>query len=178
MMLNDIARELARHVPLTKLVQLDGDVCPYLASLMIAALNKAGDELVVPDTLRIRKLTEEAFDNLLKAEAGRTYDNYRTIAKALVGTKAKDKPLTAAETDRLQQERLNEVLGEVARVLEKLNEDDDSDNDASDTGFAKMIAPVMTKEDAVRVTTAVVQIAKKIEENVRKVVTAASASQE
>ena len=101
MMLNDIARGLARCVPLTKLVQLDGDVRPYLASLMIAALNKAGDELVVPDTLRIQKLTEEAFDNLLKAEAGRTYDNYGTIAKDLVGTKAKDKPLTAPETDRL-----------------------------------------------------------------------------
>ena len=58
-MLNDIARGLARRVPLTKLVQLDGDVCPYLAALMIAALNKAGDELVVPDTLRIKRLTEE-----------------------------------------------------------------------------------------------------------------------
>ncbi len=59
MMLNDIARGLAHRVPLTKLVQLDGDVRPYLAALMIAALNKAGDELVVPDTLRIRRLTEE-----------------------------------------------------------------------------------------------------------------------
>ena len=59
MMLNDIARGLAPRVPLTKLVQLDGDVRPYLAALMIAALNKAGDELVVPDTLRIRRLTEE-----------------------------------------------------------------------------------------------------------------------
>ena len=59
MMLNDIARGLARRVPLTKLVQLDGDVRPYLAALMIATLNKAGDELVVPDTLRIKRLTEE-----------------------------------------------------------------------------------------------------------------------
>ena len=41
------------------MVQLDGDVHPYLASLMIAALNKAGDELVIPDTLRIKRLTEE-----------------------------------------------------------------------------------------------------------------------
>ncbi len=59
MMMNDIARGLAHHVPLTKLVQLDGDIRPYLASLMIAALNKAGDELVIPDTLRIKRLTEE-----------------------------------------------------------------------------------------------------------------------
>lgn len=78
-MLNDIARGLARRVPLTKLVQLDGDVRPYLASLMIAALHKAGEELVVPDTLTIRKVTEEAFDNLLKADAGKSYNNYGLI---------------------------------------------------------------------------------------------------
>ena len=80
MMLNDIARGLARRVPLTKLVQLDGDVRPYLASLMIAALHKAGEELVVPDGMKIRKLTQEAFDNMLKTDAGKTYDNYGMIA--------------------------------------------------------------------------------------------------
>ena len=88
---------------------------------MIAALNKAGEELVIPDTLKIRMITEEAFNNLLKADAGNTYDNYGTIAKDLIGTKAEDKPLTAAETDHLQRERLNDMLGEVARVLEKIN---------------------------------------------------------
>ena len=79
-MLNDIARGLARRVPLTKLVQLDGDVRPYLASLMITALHKAGDTLVIPDKMTIKRLTEEEFDNLLKEEAGKTYDNYGTIA--------------------------------------------------------------------------------------------------
>ena len=132
MMLNDIARGLARRVPLTKLVQLDGDVRPYLASLMIAALNKAGDELVIPDTLRIKMITEEAFDNLLKAEAGKTYDNYGTIAKDLIGTKTEEKPLTAAETDRILRERLNDVLGEVAKVLAKMNDDDDDSDDDGD----------------------------------------------
>ena len=80
LMLNDIARGLARRVPLTKLVQLDGDVRPYLASLMIAALHKAGDTLVIPDKMTIKRLTEEEFENLLKEEAGKTYDNYGTIA--------------------------------------------------------------------------------------------------
>ena len=80
LMLNDIARGLARRVPLTKLVQLDGDVRPYLAALMIAALHKAGETLVIPDKMAIKRLTEEEFDNLLKTEAGKTYDNYGTIA--------------------------------------------------------------------------------------------------
>ena len=40
-----------------------------------------------------------------------------------------DKPLTAAETDRLQKEKLNDVLGEVAKVLARMNGDDDFDDD-------------------------------------------------
>ena len=51
-----------------------------MASLMIAALHKAGDTLVIPDSMTFKKLTEEEFDNLLKEEAGKTYDNYGTIA--------------------------------------------------------------------------------------------------
>ena len=38
MLLFDVACGLAHHIPLTKLVELDGDVCPYLAALMAAAL--------------------------------------------------------------------------------------------------------------------------------------------
>jgi hypothetical protein len=84
-MLFDIARGLARRVPLTKLVALDGDVRPYLASLMVSAIHRAGDELVVPDGTKIRKISTDAFDNMLKEEAGRTYDNYGMIAQDLFG---------------------------------------------------------------------------------------------
>ena len=37
-LLFNVAYRLARRVPLTKLVELDGDVHPYLATLMVAAL--------------------------------------------------------------------------------------------------------------------------------------------
>ena len=47
-LLFDVARGLARRVPLTKLVALDGDVRPFLASLMVSALQRAKDKLVVP----------------------------------------------------------------------------------------------------------------------------------
>ena len=56
-LLFDVARGLARRVPLTKLVALDGDVRPYLASLMVAALHRAKDKLVVPDDLEIQAVT-------------------------------------------------------------------------------------------------------------------------
>lgn len=53
-MLQDIAKGLARRVPLTKLVTLDGDVRPYLASLLVSAMHRAGDELVIPGDMRVR----------------------------------------------------------------------------------------------------------------------------
>ena len=56
-MLQDIAKGLARRIPLTKLVELDADIRPYLASLMVAAMHKAGDTLVVPDDLRVKPIT-------------------------------------------------------------------------------------------------------------------------
>ena len=73
-----------------------------------------------------------------------------------------------AERDRIQREKLTEVLGEIVKVLETFNDDDGPEH--------RMIAPVMTDEAATRITAAVVNVAKKIEENVRRVVTAAAAS--
>lgn len=69
-MLQDIARGLARRVPLTKLVALDSDVRPYLASLLISAVHRAGDTLVIPSDIKLRYATEEEFNNLLKEQAG------------------------------------------------------------------------------------------------------------
>ncbi len=53
-MLQDIAKGLARRVPLTKLVTIDADVRPYLASLLVAAMHRAGDELIIPADLKFR----------------------------------------------------------------------------------------------------------------------------
>jgi hypothetical protein len=85
-MLFDIARGLARRVPITKLVALDGDVRPYLASLMISAIHRAGDALVIPDDLKLKRVTIDTFNEMIKREAGRTYDNYGMIAHDLIGT--------------------------------------------------------------------------------------------
>ena len=53
-LLFNIARGLAHQVPLTKLVELDGDVQPYLAALMVATLMRAHETLTIPDTLKLR----------------------------------------------------------------------------------------------------------------------------
>ena len=80
-LLFDVARGLARRVPLTKLVELDGNIRPYLATLMVAALARAGETLVAPEGTRISMMTREAFDNMLLKEAGRNYDNYGLVSR-------------------------------------------------------------------------------------------------
>ena len=80
-LLFDVTRGLAHRVPLTKLVELDGDVHPYLAALMVAALAWVGKTLVVPEGTRISTMTREAFDNMLLKEAGHNYDNYGLVSR-------------------------------------------------------------------------------------------------
>ena len=46
-LLFDIAHGLGQRVPLTKLVELDGYIHPYLAALMVASLACAGETLVI-----------------------------------------------------------------------------------------------------------------------------------
>ena len=79
-LLFDVTRGLARRVLLTKLVELDGDVHPYLAALMVATLAWAGKTLVVPKGTRISTITRKAFDNMLLKEASRNYDNYGLVS--------------------------------------------------------------------------------------------------
>ena len=49
----DIARGLACPILLTKLVELDSNVWPYLAVLMVSALTQWHKMLTIPDTLQL-----------------------------------------------------------------------------------------------------------------------------
>ena len=58
-MLMDVARSFARRVPITKLIQMDLDVRPYLAALMIAALNYHGEILRILDSLNFQVMPKD-----------------------------------------------------------------------------------------------------------------------
>ena len=79
-LLFDVTHGLAHRVPLTKLVELDGDACPYLATLMVATLAWVGENLVVPEGTCITMMTREAFNNILLKGASHNYDNYRLVS--------------------------------------------------------------------------------------------------
>ena len=79
-LLFDVAHGLTRRVPLTKLVELDGNVHLYLAALIVATLAWMGETLVVPEGTPTTMMTREAFDNMLLKEAGHNYDNYGLVS--------------------------------------------------------------------------------------------------
>lgn len=164
-MLHDIARGLARRVPITKLVALDKDVRPYLASLMISAIHRAGDSLIIPQDIKLQMVTTQEFNNMLKREAGKSYDNYGMIAENLMGTR---KP-TAAEEDRAQKKRIENLLTKVQEVMKEVAEADSDDDFDDDTDMGGAPAP----PDA-EVHSATLDFAKLVEDRVHDVITAAA----
>ena len=80
-LLFDIAHGLTQSIPLTKLVELDGDVHPYLNALMVAALAWAGETLAMLEGTWITMMIREAFNNMLLKEADHNYNNYGLVSR-------------------------------------------------------------------------------------------------
>ena len=79
-LLFDITYGLAQIVLLTKLVELDQDVSPYLATLMVVTLAQTGEILVVSEGTQIITMTREAFEKMFLKEASHFYDNYKLVS--------------------------------------------------------------------------------------------------
>lgn len=72
----DVARAFSRRMPLGRLVEVEPAVRPYLASLLVAAVDKAGEVLKVPVSLRIEQVTQEDFESHLLQMAASSYPTY------------------------------------------------------------------------------------------------------
>ena len=72
----DVARAFSRRVPLGRLVEIEPAVRPYLASLLVAAVDKAGKVLRVPMSLKLEQVTQEDFENHLLQLAAANYPHY------------------------------------------------------------------------------------------------------
>ena len=104
-LLFDVARGMAHRIPLTKLIQLDADIRPYLASLMVAAMAKAGDRLAYPQGMALQPMTQAAFDNMIIEDVAKVYDNYGLIGSQLgdrFGSAATSEEITRAHQKRLE----------------------------------------------------------------------------
>ena len=78
-LLSNVTCRLACRVLLTKLVELDGDICPYLATLMVATLVWVGETLAMLEGIQIMIMIREAFDNMFLKEASSNYNNYELV---------------------------------------------------------------------------------------------------
>lgn len=95
---------------------------------------------------------------MLAKEAGKTYDNYGTIAHDLLG-----KGATPEEAEREQRDRMERQMANIAKALQHISGVSDDDA-ASDTGMK--VGAVIKGEHGVRIAAAVVDVAKKVEDNV------------
>ena len=77
----DITHRLTQRVPLTKMVELDGDICLYFTILMVASLVWVGETLVMLEGTWIMMITREAYDNMLLKEASHNYNNYGLVSR-------------------------------------------------------------------------------------------------
>lgn len=111
----DVARGLARRVPLTKLIHMDSDVRPFLASLLVSAVHKAKQPLFIPEGLKLREMAQKEFDNMIAEMAGETYDNYGVIGEQLM----KADP-GAESVEQAQQRRMQGQLDRMQHLLEQL----------------------------------------------------------
>ena len=57
------------------MVELDRDVHPYLAALMMATLAQVGETLVMLEGTHIMTMTRKAFENMLLKETSHNYNN-------------------------------------------------------------------------------------------------------
>lgn len=79
-MLFNIAKGIAHKVPLTNLVLVDSNLCPYLAVLLVAVRYKVGNGIQVPKKRNMIMLTED-FEKFLANEEAKFNNNYDTLAR-------------------------------------------------------------------------------------------------
>ena len=85
MMLMDVARGFARRVPMTKLIHMDSDIRPYLAALMIAALNYHGETLRIPDSLHFQVMPKDQWENMILKLSTKNYNQWGAVGSQLAG---------------------------------------------------------------------------------------------
>jgi hypothetical protein len=95
---------------MSKLVTLEPDVRLYLACVLVDALQRAGEALVVPDTLQLQRVTKGEWDQFRLEAAGRNYEAYGIIGSHL------EQGAQAAGVERKIDE-LTAGLAQLSRVV-------------------------------------------------------------
>ena len=164
-LLFDVSYRLAQRVPLTKLVELDGEIGPYLATLMVASLARAGKTLVVPEGICITMMIWEAFNNMLLKEAGHNYNNYGLVSRYVLVLGAEEMP---KEVELVYRKHLESKLDQLTSVMTSLTKR----LTGKGTGQGMEYKEELVRNMPTAAQNAIVSMAKKVKDNVLCVMTA------
>jgi hypothetical protein len=98
----DVARTFSRRVPLGRLVQIEPEIRPYMAALLVAAIAEAGDSLLLPRGLNKEEVSPEVFQQRVLEMAARDYKTFGLLQQLTA-----NQPKSAAEA-REERQRLAE----------------------------------------------------------------------
>ena len=72
----DVARAFSRRVPFGRLIQIEPEIRPYLATLLLSTMAEAKERIPIPARLAYDVISDAEFDQHLLAMATKNYPNY------------------------------------------------------------------------------------------------------
>ena len=66
---------------MARLLEIEPDIRPYLATVVVRAVRNAGDALQVPQSLRLHQLSDQEFDNYQLSLAAHSYNSYGALGQ-------------------------------------------------------------------------------------------------
>jgi hypothetical protein len=75
----DVVKSLRRAVPISRLLELEDELRPYMAAIIVDAINQGGDALVIPEGTKLKELSAEEFENYKLGLAGASYEPYHLL---------------------------------------------------------------------------------------------------
>lgn len=118
----DVARGFSRRVPLARLLEIEPEIRPYLASLVVRAVHRAGDKLVVPRGLAIDALQEDEFEAHQLSLAARTYNHYGALQQMVAPETTPQDPITMLTSRMGEASRLNEQVRDLTSIVKAMQE--------------------------------------------------------
>lgn len=94
-----------------RLVEIEPDLRPYLAAIIVAALQKAGDKLVVPQDLQCSRVSQEDFETHLTRLATQQYPTYGILEQ--LGPSALTQEEEKVQQDKRRDMQLTTMLREI-----------------------------------------------------------------
>ena len=66
---------------MSRLIEIEPDIRPYLATIVVRAVQRAGQALTVPEQLRLNIVTEKEYADHQLGLAAKTYNPYGALGQ-------------------------------------------------------------------------------------------------